>query len=187
MHMRPSHTPVKTNWSYLICQLDKMQVQPTHSCARHRPCWSVRKSYSTSTTCWLISGLWATRIERQRPWHTSFCAEKPRHLGTICGIRMQQQVDVRPCIQDGKAAMPPGRVYARHGFFLLFSFSLSLLRHDSLPMVTPPCRQGLCRTVMLLIRLPVLMYTTALLLLTLKYILTSQSSWSCYQSVHLLS
>jgi hypothetical protein len=47
-------------------------------------------------------------------------------------------------------------------FFL--SPSLSLSWHDILLMTTPPCRQGYCmKIVMLLIRLPILMYTTTLL------------------------
>jgi hypothetical protein len=133
----------ETDRSYLISQLDKIQAQLTHGCAWHRFRWSVRKLYGMSATHWLTSGLRGTQIEWQRPWHTSCCTAKPRHLETRCGIRMWWRVNFQPCIQDGKAAIPPGRVYARHGLFLSF-LSLSLLQHDPLSMTTSPSRQGLC-------------------------------------------
>jgi hypothetical protein len=82
----PSRVPVKTDRSYRISQIDKIQAQPNHGCAWHRPRWSVRKSYGTSATRWLTSGLRATQIKRKWPWHTSCCTAKSRHPETRCGI-----------------------------------------------------------------------------------------------------
>jgi hypothetical protein len=54
-----------------------------------------------------------------------------RKAGTpeaACGIRMQRQIENRPCLRDGKAAvLPPDQMYVRHGQqnkFLIISFMI---------------------------------------------------------------